>query len=269
MVPAHSVRLDPNTDRRSMADTLASGSDASADRVSGINCGVPGLRCWLMATDDEFDELPTTKAIEHVMGDDVVGIAADYLEIGLDRALDLADEVPFLRTLVGVGRATMQARDWLYLRKLFSFYRELGEVDPGRRREFVERELSSTEDRQRAGELILGVVDHASTSTKAGYAGRVLGHCIDHGIAWSLASRVLEMVNGAYLSDLRYLVAAGEEIGETGDEVEHLLSLGFYERTGKRFGDTVMWSVQPVLSCPGRVAFDALKVGLGTPRSSP
>ena len=218
-----------------------------------------------MGADDEVDDLPTTTAIEHVVGDELVDVAAEWLEVGLDRALDLANDVPFLRSLVGVGRAAMQARDWLYLRKLLGFYRELGNVDAGKRAGFVQRELSSPEDRQRAGELILGVVDQASTSTKAEAAGRVLAHCIEDGIDWSLASRLLEMVNGAYLSDIRYLVAAGEkDIGETGDEVEHLLSLGFYERSGKRFGDTVMWSVLPVLSGPGQVALDALKPGPGT-----
>lgn len=125
-------------------------------------------------------------------------------------------------------------------------------------RAFVERELASVEDQQRAGELILGVVEHATTSEKAGCAGSVLRHCIERGIEWAIASRLLEMVDAAYLSDLRYLVSAGEDVGDTGDEVEHLLSLGFYERTGKRFGDTVMWSVRPVLSSAGRVTLEAL-----------
>jgi len=49
------------------------------------------------------------------------------------------------------------------------------------------------------------------------------------------------MTTAAHLDDLRYFARTDpSDIGETGDEVEHLLSPGFYMREPKRFGDTVI-----------------------------
>lgn len=212
-----------------------------------------------MTTGNEVERLPTTSAVDFLVRDDVVDLTGDYLELGIDRAFDLVDEVPLLRSLVGLGRAAMQTRDWLYIRKVLGFYQKLGSIDSEKRREFVERELASPKEQQHAGELILAVVEQSTTTTKASCAGSVLAYCIEHGVEWPVGSRLLEMINAAYLSDLQYLVSAETDIGESGDEVEHLLALGFYERPGKRFGDTVMWGLQPELSTYGQITLDALR----------
>ena len=71
--------------------------------------------------------------------------------------------------------------------------------------------------------------------------------------------RLSEMVLGAYISDLEYFKdRSHDRIGESGDEVEHLLALGFYQRPKKKFGDTVMENIQPVISDYGKLIKTAL-----------
>ena len=67
-----------------------------------------------------------------------------------------------------------------------------------------------------------------------------------------------EMIAMAYLDDLRYFQRARHDgIGETGDEVEHLLALGYFVREKNKFGPTIMEHVQPTFSTYGKHLSDA------------
>jgi hypothetical protein len=75
---------------------------------------------------------------------------------------------------------------------------------------------------------------------------------VRHKVKWSDCERMSEMITMAYLDDLRYFQLTGaSEIGETGDEIEHLIALGFYRREMSRFGRTVVPHAQPILSTYG------------------
>lgn len=195
---------------------------------------------------------PEVEIVEHIREASVVDLSTELLEIPVDRLFDSAQEIPILRTLAGLARMGIGVREYLFARKLLKFYSQMGRATLEQRATFVNR-LREDGELARVGETILEVLDKALTAEKAELVGRVYAHCIAEGIAWRDCERMCEMTTAAYLDDLRYFYRTDPSmIGETGDEVEHLLALGFYVREGKRFGDTVMLGVQPELTTYGK-----------------
>lgn len=68
--------------------------------------------------------------------------------------------------------------------------------------------------------------------------------------------RYSQMVNGVYSDEVDYFLNTSEaDIGETGDEVEHLIIAGFYTRvTGNiGFGSSITLAKQPAMTDGERV----------------
>lgn len=182
----------------------------------------------------------------------VLDAAADLGEVGLDGAIEFGREIPVLGTLLALGRLGAGVRDHLFARKLIRFYGALASTSEAERVAFVDA-IRNDGQLARAGEAMLEVLDKASTTEKATLIGKLYAHCVRRGVAWSDCERMSEMVAMAYLGDLRYLQSRGDaEIGETGDEVEHLIALGFYRRELFRSGHTVTAAAQPTLTSFGR-----------------
>lgn len=194
---------------------------------------------------------PEQQVVEHIAASEILDVASGLAEVPIDQLIKHGQDVPLLGTIVSLGRIGYHVRDYLFSRKLMSFYRQLATTPEPERIAFVQR-LRDHGDLERAGEMLLEVLDKAATTEKAQLLGRLYSYCIVNGLPWTDCERMSEMIAMAYLDDLRYFQRARHEgIGETGDEVEHLLALGYFVREKKKFGDRVMEHVQPTLSSYG------------------
>jgi hypothetical protein len=102
-------------------------------------------------------------------------------------------------------------------------------------------------------------INALNSQWKAEVVGRLMrGSILRDGTVEHLL-RLVDMVQVAYATDLRYLLdrtTTNTPFDETGDEEEHLLASGFLIRPLHKFGSSVMANVQPELSGYGRLFVD-------------
>ena len=200
---------------------------------------------------------PEQQIVEHIAASDVLDLASGLAEVPIDDLFEHGNEIPLLGTLVSLGRIGYHVRDYLFTRKLMTFYKQLATTPEPHRIAFVEQ-LRADDDLKRAGEMLLEVLDKAVMAEKAHLIGQLYAYCITNEMPWTDCERMSEMIAMAYLDDLRYFQRARNHgIGETGDEVEHLLALGYFVREKNKFGHTIREHVQPTFSTYGKHLSDA------------
>ena len=193
---------------------------------------------------------PEQQIVEHIAASDVLDVASGLAEVPVDHLIEHGRELPLVGTLVSLGRIGYHVRDY-FTRKLMTFYRQLATTPEPQLIAFVQR-LRDDGDLNRAGVMLLEVLDKATTAEKAHLLGQLYSYCIVTGVPWADCERMSEMITMAYVDDLRYFQRVRRDgIGETGDEVEHLLALGYLVREKKKFGDRIMEQVRPTLSTYG------------------
>lgn len=195
------------------------------------------------------DRAPEVQLIDDLTGDELVQLAVDLGEVPYGALLgDAVGEIPILRALYGGARVVLGVSDQLFVRKLYACYSAAGGASTDKRREMLKR-LDDPREARRAGELLLSRIQAAADSSRAEVIGKVFAHCARTERSWYDCERMIEMVVAAYAGDLRYFLERGAlGMGETGDEVERLVSLGFYVRELAGFGDRVFPSRLPRLS---------------------
>jgi hypothetical protein len=195
------------------------------------------------------------KFIDSIGDDDLLQNAEPLLELGIDKLMNnpLVEKLPVVSIGLATGRSFLTVRDYLFAKKVLKFLVSAEQVSADERQKFLSK-LGSRKKKAEAGLAILELIDKAKSENKAAIIGDAYKQHILGKLKYADFLRIAEMIVDAYSSDLAYFFRTPEEkIGETGDEVEHLLALGFYDRNKHKFGNTVMSDVQPVLSSYGKL----------------
>lgn len=206
------------------------------------------------------EEPPEVELMNDLVRDDLAGLVVDLADVPYSQMLgEAVDGVPVLRTVYGLARVGLTMRDQLFVRRLIACYREAGAADAESRRRLLEG-LDDPRDARLAGELLLGRLEAASDTNRAALIGRVFAYCARTSRPWHDFERMTEMIVAAYSSDLRYFFKRGRlDIGDTGDEVERLIALGFYMRPLHQFGDQILQNVRPQVSSYGEAVLSACR----------
>jgi hypothetical protein len=211
------------------------------------------------AADDPIDGAasPERQFIEDIAKPAVIELATDAAGLGYDAFIGLATDVPIVRWFAGGARLAFAFRSYRFAKKIVAFYVGMSELTDEERVNFVGW-LEQQGDVDRAGEVMLEVIDKFTAVRKAELLAKLLVHCARAGSTWNDIERMSEMISAAYLDDLRYFVQPPSGvIGESGDEVEHLIALGFYARPLHLFGSSVMAGAQPRHSAYGAQLYAA------------
>lgn len=176
-------------------------------------------------------------------------VAEDSLELLLDREIsnDILKEIPVIKYFVAVSKGILGVRDYLFVKKILGFLNETERIDKKLREDFGQK-LRKEKKEKEVGMHIVELIDKSFGVWKAKLIGKAFVLFLEDSESYSYEYflRLSEMIVGAYESDLKYFYDTEEGvIDETGDEVEHLIVLGFYERGKKAFGDRIMESTKP------------------------
>lgn len=200
--------------------------------------------------------------IESIGESNISEVVGDGIEISIDSLItdDLLKEIPIVKTVVAISKGVLNVRDYLFLKKVIIFLNEVNEIDLEKRKKFVE-EIEKTDKLNEVGVRLMEIIDKTFFEYKAKIIGLLFASFLEtRSISQLDFFRLSEMVSGSYESDLRYFFKTDEDkIGETGNEVEHLLAIGFYERPKKAFGDRVMESRKPAFSFYGKMLHEVKK----------
>lgn len=145
---------------------------------------------------------------------DVVDMIADAGDSLVHVFIDggVFDDVPLLRSLLGIGRGARAATDILLQRKLLSALNGFGTASQQERAQMLVS-LERLGD-ERVGEQLLIAIDAASADLKATLIGRAYRRCLVDGIDASTLRRTVDMIIAANVEDLRELLPGAERISQ-------------------------------------------------------
>jgi len=140
--------------------------------------------------------------------DNFSSVLLDFGEVGLDTGLEesILRELPVLSTLVALYKGGVGIRNWLFVRKLITFLKELSSIPLEERQNFLEEiERNPQKSREFEGVLLL-LIERADSFQKPSILGKLLKHHILGNISYEDATRLSYMVDRVYIYDLYYLL---------------------------------------------------------------
>ena len=168
-------------------------------------------------------ELVNSIASEHLSS-----IVRDLAEVGLDIFLNegVLREIPVVKNLYNLGRATVAIYDKLLINKMINFLRELSNVSSEKRQSFVEDINKYPQKKRVCEETLLLLIERADSLEKPSILGRLLKHHILGNISYEDAMRLSLIVNRVYMSDLNYLTRFSSDLKSNPDIAASLQSAG-------------------------------------------
>jgi hypothetical protein len=136
-----------------------------------------------------------TSLVTTLRSDEAVSIAADALELGIDRALadGLLKDLPVVGTLVSISKIGLTVRDSLFIQKLLRFLRELNDVPPKERQRMVEKLERDPGYGRNVGEHLIEILEKIDSHRKPEMTARVFAAYVKG----SIDIRTLHRLNNA------------------------------------------------------------------------
>ncbi len=198
--------------------------------------------------------------LESIANPELINVTTEITESGIDQLTknELLKKIPFLDVLVASYSTFKSVRDYLFLKKISRFLMEQGEISLTERKKWLLE--NQGEKLNKVGESVIEIIDKFSSVEKAKILGILFTYHVKAKISSEQFIRLGEMVNAAYIDDIYYFLKTPEtQLGDLGDEVDHLLSTGFLQRGGTTMGGGSYFpNKQPEHSDFGKLFFNFL-----------
>lgn len=141
--------------------------------------------------------------------DSVVSVGKEYLELGIDAALDSGalKEIPFVSTVVGIFNVAGAVKDQLLTAKLIRFLNQLSDIPQQDRVEMVEKLNENGNFSGRAGSAIIEILDRMESEKKPELAAKCFAAYAKEEISFEELRRILLALERVPSFDIAQLVA--------------------------------------------------------------
>ena len=158
---------------------------------------------------------------------DLQNVSIDLAEVAIDQLIDdgVFKDIPILGTIYGVGKAALQIREILFLKKIIYFLTEIKDVPPYKREQMVETINTSEKFRTKVGEKLLFIIDRCEDYEKAQIIAKLFKAFINETIDYNDFLRSSSIVDRIMIEDLYWFVNHEVE-GEMFYELDDLISTG-------------------------------------------
>lgn len=131
--------------------------------------------------------------VSTIVDADLPALAGEYLEAGIDALLSegVLRDIPFIGTVVAVGKATVTIRDRLFVRKLLQFLGGLNSVPAEARREMIEKLRNDPDYARNLGEHLIELLDRLDGHRKPEMVAKVFEAYIAEEIDGRTLNRLL------------------------------------------------------------------------------
>lgn len=204
--------------------------------------------------------IPEESILQSIVNPDLEEITKEFLEIGIDEIIsnELVKKLPIINLLSAGFSTALAINNYLFLKKVTYFLFQQTKISLEDRKKWL---LKTTAEgtRKKIGEVTLEIIDKVNSTEKAKIVGLIFREYIKGKITTQQYITMGEMIQSSYIGDLNYFISHKEEsIGDIGDEVDHLLSIGFYFRGAYQFGNTIMPKMKPQHSDLGKIIYEIL-----------
>jgi hypothetical protein len=158
---------------------------------------------------------------------DLQNVSIDLAEVAIDQLINdgVFKDIPILGTIYGVGKAALQIREILFLKKIIYFLTEIKDVPPYKREQMVETINTSEKFRTKVGEKLLFIIDRCEDYEKAQIIAKLFKAFINETIDYNDFLRSSSIVDRIMIEDLYWFVNHEVE-GEMFYELDDLISTG-------------------------------------------
>lgn len=173
------------------------------------------------------------KLIESIKIEGLDELAQQCSELGFDLIYKegLLKDIPIVGMVVSTAKAIGSFRDFLYLKKLLYFLKNVGEATQEERERFIEE---NCKNKKQFEEAVLLILEQTDSMNKSSLIGKIFKACMQGKITYEEALKLSDMVNRAYWSDLQVLLS--ESKVKISDINQSLLASGLYHISGASGG---------------------------------
>lgn len=138
--------------------------------------------------------------IKTIAESDLSSIVIDETELAIDSLIDdgVFKDIPILSTIVGLVKTGGAIRDYLYLKKIYRFLGVLNNIPENERRDLVGKLGRDEEERTKAGENLLLIIDRLDNIGKPEILGLMFCDYLSGSISkrdFMLLAKSLELFN--------------------------------------------------------------------------
>lgn len=178
---------------------------------------------------DELNKL-TASFVDTLKNSDLQEVTVDLVETMTDSLLKegLIRDIPIINILLGIGKTTVQIKDYLFLKKIIYFISELSAIPSVKRSEMITKIDSSKEYRIKVGEKLLYIIEKCADHEKSQIIARLFKSFINGIISYSEFLRASSIVERILSEDLQWFVQNDFEELEL-EKVGDLVNSGLFE----------------------------------------
>ncbi len=132
---------------------------------------------------------------------------------------DALAKLPVVGGVVALGKGALDFRDRQFVSKLLRVLAETSGATGTKKAEFKAKLDADPSTANKAGAILLDIIDKATGAEKAAMIGKVIRAAIEEELDTSLMIDLSEMIQKAYLSDLRALARADDEPGPAWSDI--------------------------------------------------
>lgn len=179
--------------------------------------------------------------ISTIGNSDLTDLAASGAEIAVDSLLEddtLLQQIPIIKTLLGISKAVASVRDRLFLEKVIGFLSELSKIPVDKRRDFL-NDLSE-EERDKVAQYMILYIERLDSLEKPEMLGKVFAAYLEERIDQRAMLYFCHYIDRVFIltwKDFYEVLKDYVECGDKGersrktialDDARDLESVGFY-----------------------------------------
>lgn len=165
---------------------------------------------------------------ETITGAGFSDIGMDIAEKMLDDTLEdgLIKDVPVIRTIYALYKAKGNISDWFLAKKILYFICQIGDVDPVKRREMIQRIDESEKHAIGVGEKLIHILNRCDDIEKAILIGKVFKAYLEERITYDMFRRCTRTIDIAYINDLKDFIMFNKEQDLNNVDYQDYVSMG-------------------------------------------
>lgn len=134
---------------------------------------------------------------------DLSSLVKNGAELGIDSIMKdgVAKEIPIVGTIVGLIKSTQSIGNWLFLRKIISFLKELNDIEIRKREEMINKIDDSKKYRIKVGDQLLYIIESCDDDLKAEYVAILFKAFINEQVSYDDFIKGSSIINKLTIAD--------------------------------------------------------------------
>ncbi|AZI55152.1 hypothetical protein EIB75_07815 [Epilithonimonas vandammei] len=168
--------------------------------------------------------------VESIKSNGIVKITLDIGEAIIDSNLEdgILKDIPFIGSIINLNKGFLSIQDRIFSKKMISFLYQLRDIPEDKRINAIQKIEDSKEERIKAGEKIIYLIDKADDHIKAEFIGILFSEYVSENLSYEEFKKCSEIINKTYLDDLKWFLKS-DYVRLTMEEASDLIPSGLFD----------------------------------------